>query len=466
MLHTSVADKLEAIVGKDDLFTKKADLLAYGYDAAAGAGMTRRTPDLVVLPSSTEEVQRIVHLALEARLPVYPRGAGTNLSGGATPLQGGIVLSLQRMDRILEVDPENLTATVQPGVIIQDLNNAAAAHGLLYPPDPGTVATATMGGSVAECSGGLRGLKYGVTKHYVMGMEVVLASGETFRFGGKTVKNVTAYDFASLFVGSEGTLGIITEIIVKLIPAPKFRRAMLAFFRRLEDAGNAVTDIIKAHVIPATLEIMDRTTVATVERYAKAGLPADVEALLLIEVDGMAQEAVDAEAQAVAAVVGRHGGALRTASDDAERDRIWAARRAALPALAQLGPTTVLEDATVPRSRLTEMLLAIQQIARKHRLTIGTFGHAGDGNLHPTIVTDAGNREEMERVHQAVDEIFAAALRLGGTLTGEHGIGIAKMKYLKDEIGASGLDVMRRVKKALDPDGLLNPGKVVPPDEA
>jgi glycolate oxidase len=350
---------------------------------------------------------------------------------------------------------------VQPGVVIQDLNNAVAPHGLIYPPDPGTVATATMGGSVAENSGGLRGLKYGVTKHYVMGMEVVLASGEKFRFGGKTVKNVTAYEFQSLFVGSEGTLGIITEITVKLIPAPKFRRTMMGLFKSVADAGNAVSGIIKAQVIPATLEIMDKKTIETVENYAKVGLPLDAAAVLLIEVDGMADPVVAAEAEAVMKVVKENNGELRVATSDVERDKLWAARRSALPALAQLSATTVLEDATVPRSKLTEMLLACEEIAKKYNLQLGTFGHAGDGNLHPTILANPADKDEMDRVHKAVDEIFATALRLGGTLSGEHGIGIAKMKYLRDELGDSGIGVMKTLKKALDPNNILNPSKMV-----
>jgi glycolate oxidase len=441
MLDTTIIKHLEEIVGKGNVLTKKADLVTYSYDATAD--MPSQLPDVVVMPSTTAEVQKIVLLAKEKKLAIYPRGAGTNLSGGAIPLKKGIVLSFQKMDKILEVDSENLTATVQAGVVIQALNDAVAPYGLIYPPDPGTVTTATMGGSVSECAGGLRGLKYGVTKHYIMGMEAVLASGEIFRFGGKTVKNVT-------------------EIIAKLIPPPKYSKAMLACFKRLEDAGNTVTGIIKAYVIPATLEIMDKMTIQTVENYAKVGLPTDAEAVLLIEVDGGAQQLVDSEAEAVLKVIKENNGEVKIAQTDTERDQLWAARRAALPALAQLSPTTVLEDATVPRNRITEMLVAVQQIAEKYQLKIGTFGHAGDGNLHPTILADARNKEEMERVHQAVDEIFAAALKLGGTLSGEHGIGMAKMKYLKDELGESGLNLMRRVKEALDPDYMLNPAKMVP----
>ena len=463
MLGQNVIKKIESIIGKENVLTNKVDLVTYSYDATAD--MPRRMPDIVVLPRSAEEVQKIVNLARAENIAIYPRGSGTNLSGGTIPLKQGIVLSFQKMNKILDIDAENLTAVVQPGVVIQALNNAVATYGLLYPPDPGTVTTATMGGSVAENSGGLRGLKYGVTKHYIMGMEVVLANGDKVRFGGKTVKNVTAYDFSNLFVGSEGTLGIITEITVKLIPAPKFRRSMLGTFKQIADAGNAVAGIIKAQVIPATLEIMDRMTVKTVEDFAHVGLPTDVEALLLIEVDGMAEVVVENEAASVAAVIEANRGELRLATSDAERDKLWAARRAALPALASLNNTVVLEDATVPRSRITDMLVACEHIGRKYNLTLGTFGHAGDGNLHPTILADKNNKEEMARVHKAVDEIFATALSFGGTLSGEHGIGIAKMKYLGNELGQSGLDMMKSIKMALDPHFIMNPGKMVPQSE-
>ncbi len=451
---------LEEIVGKENVLWNAVDLTAYSYDATAD--QPRQTPDVVVFPTTAEAVQKIVHFAREQKTPLYPRGSGTNLSGGTIPLRKGIVISFQKMNKILEIDAENLTATVQPGVVIADLNAAVAPFGLIYPPDPGTVSTATMGGSAAENSGGLRGLKYGVTKHYVMGMEVVLANGSAVRFGGKTVKNVTAYDFSSLFVGSEGTLGMMTELTVKLIPAPKAHRTMTAVFKTLEDAGNTVAGIIKAKVIPATLEIMDQMTIRTVENFSKAGLPTDARALLLIEVDGMSEDLVAREAEAVAGVVNANHGELKTAATDAERNQLWAARRSALPALASLNNTVVLEDATVPRSRITDMLVACEAIGKKHGLTLGTFGHAGDGNLHPTILCDKNNADEMARMHRAVEEIFDAALGFGGTLSGEHGIGIAKMKFLGNELGQSGLELLRSVKEALDPDYLLNPGKMVP----
>ncbi len=463
MIDKTFIEKCKNIFGSDNVLTDKAELIAYSYDATPG--IPREIPGAVVFPENTKQIQELIFLARQTKTPIYPRGSGTSLSGGPVPLSKGVVISFQKMNKIIEIDPDNLTATVQPGVIIADLNAAVSKYGLLYPPDPGSMATATVGGSVAENSGGLRGLKYGVTKHYIMGMEVVMPTGEVFRFGGKTVKNVTAYDFTHLFVGSEGTLGIITEIICKLIPAPKYRKAMIAFFNKLEEAGKTVTDIVRNHVIPATLEIMDKVTIHTVENYAKVGLPTDVEALLLIEVDGMGQDSVLWEAEKCVEIIKQNNGSYKIAETDSERDSLWAARRAALPALAQVKPSTVLEDATVPRTKLVDMLIAIQNIAKKYNLMIGTFGHAGDGNLHPTILVDPMDKDEMERLHKAVDEIFEIALSLGGTLSGEHGIGVAKIKYLKNEIGRSGVETMRRIKQALDPDNILNPGKLVPMED-
>ena len=458
MSKAQVIEALTKELGKKKVITEPEDLICYSFDATAD--MPSKLPDVVVVPGDTGEVVKIINIANQFKTPIYPRGSGTNLSGGTIPIHGGIVVSMQGMNRILEIDADNMVAVVQPGVIIQDLNNAVAPFGLIYPPDPGTVATATMGGSVSECSGGLRGLKYGVTKHYVMGIEVVLADGKVARYGGKTVKNVTAYDMVKLFTGAEGTLGIITEVTVKIIPAPEAKKAMLAIFSNLSDAGNTVTEIVRSKVIPATMEIMDQVTIRTVENFAKVGLPTDAEALLLIEVDGI-PEVVEREATTVVKVVEKNNGKIKVAKDDKERDNLWAARRSALPALAQVKPTTVLEDATVPRSRLTDMLVALQGIAQKYNLQIGTFGHAGDGNLHPTILTDARDAEEMKRVHQAVDEIFKIALEMGGTISGEHGIGIAKAKYLPLEFGEHGVEAMRKVKRALDPDNLLNPGKML-----
>lgn len=454
----AISELIKAL-GKENVLAEREDLITYSYDATAV--VPHQEPDVVVMPTKTEDVVEIVKIANRYKLPIYPRGSGTNLSGGAIPIKKGIVLSTQKMNKILELDTDNLVATVQPGVIIQDLNDEATKHGLMYPPDPGTVTTATMGGSVSECSGGLRGLKYGVTKHYIMGMELVLASGEVIKWGGKTVKNVSGYDLTALFTGAEGTLGIITKLLVKLIPAPEARKSLLAVFDDLDKAGNAISDIIRNKVIPATLEILDKVTIGTVENFTHAGLPTDAEAVLLIEVDGY-KEVVEREAPVVEKVCRDNGAVeIKVAQTDEERDLIWFARRNALPSLAQVKPALVLEDATVPRSKIPNVIKEIRKIAEKYDLMIGTYGHAGDGNLHPTIVIDPRDKDEVQRMHQAVDEIFHAAIALGGTLSGEHGIGIGKVRYLPLEFGEAGVDTIRRIKEALDPNYILNPGKMV-----
>ncbi|SMB94380.1 glycolate oxidase [Desulfonispora thiosulfatigenes DSM 11270] len=459
MITKEILNKLVKILGKNSVLTSDVDLVSYSYDATAD--MPIQKPDVVVIPDSKEQIIEIVKLADQNNIPIYTRGSGTNLCGDTIPVKGGIVLSTLKLNKIVKIDAENLTATVEPGLVIQRLNEAIEPYGLIYPPDPGTVNTATMGGSVSECSGGLRGLKYGVTKDYIMGLEIVMPNGDLIKTGGQTVKNVTGYDLTKLFTGAEGTLGIITKIIVKLIPAPEFRRGMLAVFDDIDKAGDTIADIIKNKVIPATMEIMDNVTIRTVENYSKVGLPVDAEAVLLLEVDGI-KEVVLKEAEIVETICKKNGAIDFTiAKTDEEREKVWAARRAALPALAQVKPTTVLEDATVPRSEIPKMLKALKEIAKKYDLQIGTFGHAGDGNLHPTILTDASDKEEMKRVHLAVDEIFKVAISLGGTLSGEHGIGLAKAKYMEWEYGKEGVEVMRKIKKALDPNGILNPGKFV-----
>lgn len=457
-ISTTVLEEIIRIAGTENVLTEPEDLLCYAFDAAPG--LSKHMPEVVVCVENKEQVMELVKLAAARNIPLYTRGGGTNLTGGALPVANGIVMSTLKMNRILEIDAENLTATVEPGLIIYELIEALEPYGLLYPPDPGTVNTATMGGSAAENSGGLRGLKYGVTKNYVIGVEAVFADGSIARFGGKTVKNVSGYDMVSLLVGSEGTLGILTELTVKLIPIPEYRRSLLAVFSDLNEAAKAIHDIIAQKVIPATLEIMDKFTVQTVENYAKVGLPLEAEAVLLIELDGIKEAAIK-EAQIVESILKLNNAyEVRVAQNDAERDAIWAARRAALPSLTRIKPTTILEDATVPRSKVPEMILALKEIADKYRLTIGTFGHAGDGNLHPTILTDENDKEEMARVEQAVDEIFKVALELGGTLSGEHGIGLAKARFLEWEFGEAGVAVLHKIKEALDPAGILNPGKM------
>lgn len=451
-------DALKKIVGDEHVLTSVEDLHCYSYDATPGFS---HMPDVVVKPATTEEVAKVLALANTGKIPVYTRGSGTNLSAGTVPTKGGIVLLMTRMDKLIEIDTENLVAVAEPGLIVSDLNKAVEAYGLIYPPDPGTVTTATLGGTVSENAGGLRGLKYGVTKHYVMGLEVVLATGQVMHVGGKNVKDVSGYDMTKLFTGAEGTLGVITRIIVKLVPAPEAKKSMMAIFKNLDNAGKAIAAIIAAKIIPATLEIMDNPTIRTVEDYAKVGLPVDAEAVLLIEVDGI-PEVVEKEAAKVMEVLkANQADEVKMAKDAAERDKLWAARRAALPALAKLRPTTFVEDATVPRNKVPDMIRAVNETAQKYNVTIGTFGHAGDGNMHPTIVCDIRDKEEMDRVYKAMDEIFSTAIKLGGTLSGEHGIGLGKLKYMEDQFGPVTLEAMKNIKRALDPNLILNPGKLV-----
>jgi glycolate oxidase len=456
-MNQSFINELKQIVGERYTLTDRESLAVYGYDSTPEL---ESSPGAVLLPGTTDEVARIMNLCFGAGVSVTPRGSGTNLSGGSISTNNGVVVQTSRLNRIIEVDEENLTATVEPGVITSALHREVEARGLFYPPDPGSMNISTMGGNVAENSGGLRGLKYGVTADYVMGLETVLADGELLRTGGKVVKDVAGYSLNPLLVSSEGTLGLFTGITVKLIPKPQGKITMLAHFPALQDAALAVSAIIAAKVIPATLEFLDKVTIKCVEDYAHVGLPLNVDAVLLIEVDGH-PAVIAEEAAAVEAICRRHRSSFfQTARDAEEALKLAMARRTALSALARLLPTTILEDATVPRSCIAPMLQVIQAAAAKYNVTIGTFGHAGDGNLHPTCLTDERDQDEIKRAHAAFAEIFDAAIAMGGTITGEHGVGIAKKKYLPRLVGESGIRVMRGIKQAFDPAGILNPGKV------
>lgn len=432
------------------------DLVCYGTDATR----IEAAPDGVVRPADASSIADIVKVAGAHSCPVVPRGAGTGLSGGCVPVRGGVVVSTERLRAVKDIDTVNLTAVVEPGVVTARLHEAVEREGLFYPPDPASFKACTIGGNVAENAGGLRGLKYGVTRDYVMALKVVLPSGAEVSLGSRTLKSVTGYDLARLMVGSEGTLGFITEATLKLVPRPETRAALLAAYKTLEAASEAVVAIIRSGVVPSTLEIMDDVTIKAVEEHIPAGGVPDCGALLLVEADGSESE-VGRQAARLMDVLAATGPIdLRRASEPSEQEKLWKARRSALTALARVSPSVVLEDATVPRSNIPAMVRAISGIADKYELKIGTFGHAGDGNLHPTIITDLREPDNRKKVHAAVGEIFKAALSLGGTLSGEHGIGVAKAGFMEDEVGKAGLAAMRAVKDALDPRGIMNPGKI------
>jgi glycolate oxidase len=451
-----IIQELTRLLGPDLVLTAPEDLLVYAFD---GTAALQQQPGCVVFARDTADIQAVLRLAQRTRTPVVTRGSGTGLSGGSLPVPGCIVLCTVRMNRILEVDRANLTLLTEPGATTVQIAEAAAAVGLFYPPDPGSMKISTIGGNVAENSGGLRGLKYGITRNYVMGLEVVLPDGEILFTGNKCVKDVAGYSLKDLFIGSEGTLGVITRILLRLIPQPAAKQTLVATFDAMDAAAQTVSDIIAAKIIPCTLEFLDRTTLRCVEDYAKIGLP-DCEALLLMETDGHPAQVAD-EAARMEEIARANGcQQIRRAANEAEANALAGARRSAFSALARVAPTTILEDATVPRSELARMIRFVDQVAKKHRLRIGTFGHMGDGNLHPTFLTDERNTDEMHRVHVAFQEIFDEAIRLGGTITGEHGVGVAKKEFLPKFLGDASMRVMRGLRRELDPQGILNPGKM------
>lgn len=457
MLNEQAVSRLRAIVGEKYFRTDKEALVAHSYD---GTPMLQSLPDGVIYPQSTEQVSEIMKVLSEFKIPLVTRGSASNLCGGTVPSQGGVVMVMHRMNRIIEVDEENLTATVETGIITADFTAHIESLGLFYPPDPSSMKISTIGGNIAECSGGLRGLKYGTTKDYVIGLTAVLPNGSILRTGGKLMKDVAGYDLTKLLVGSEGTLAVITEAILKLIPPPKTKKTMIAMYNDLYGAARTVSKIIESKIIPATLEILDNPTIRVVDDFAKLGLPRDMEAILIIEQDGD-PEMVERDIALITEICkSEKADGVQVAADREEAEKLLTARRSAFTALARLRPTTMLEDATVPRSKIAEMIHKINEIAKKYNVTIATFGHAGDGNLHPTATTDARDHEEVHRVELAFAEIFEAAIELGGTITGEHGVGLVKAPYLEWKVGEAGIEVMKGIKAAFDPHNLLNPNKI------
>ncbi|MHB8843764.1 MAG: FAD-binding oxidoreductase [Nitrospirota bacterium] len=452
-MKTSIIKELARIVGPANLFTDPEELVAYSYDATCTAALSAA----VARPLSAQEVSSILTLANRERFPVVPRGAGTGMSGGSVPVQGGLVLSFERMNRILEIDEPNRTAIVEPGVITGDLQAEVEARGLFYPPDPASHRFCTLGGNIAECAGGLRAVKYGVTRDYVLGLEVVLPTGEIIKTGSRTFKSVAGYDLTRLIVGSEGTLGVATRIILRLLPLPESVRTLSAFFPDIGSAAQAVSRIMACPVVPRALELIDSGSLRAVENYLKQDISGGAAAMVITEVDGPAA-ATSGEIAALAEIC-RQAGAMsvQQARNKNEQDRIWKLRRAISPALYTIKPRKINEDVVVPPARVPDLLAAVQEIAKRHDLLIVSFGHAGDGNIHLNIMLD---EDERPRAEQAAKEIFETVLRLQGSITGEHGIGTTKAAFLPLEAGEHGLAVMRKIKQALDPNNVLNPGKI------
>lgn len=457
-MDDSQLSRLAHIVGEDRLLTSPEDLFCYSYDSTQMP--LHDLPGAVVVPLSTEEVAATMRLANELNFAVIPRGSGTGLTGGTIPLPDAVVMDLSRMNNILEIDEENLTAAVEPGVITDKFQAEVEKKGLLYPPDPASSSISSLGGNVAENAGGLRGLKYGVTEDYVLGLEVVLPTGEVITTGGKCVKDVAGYNLTGLLVGSEGTLGVVTKIFLKLIPQPEAKKTMVAYFPEIDDAASAVSSIIAAKVIPSALEIMDQTTIRYVEKFKNLGLPTDAGAMLLIEVDGPGASIADEISQVSEICRSQGAGEVTVARSDEEAVKLREARKGALPALARVRPTIIMEEISVPRDKLATIVKEIGDIARRHDLEVAVFGHAGDGNLHPNYMVDERDEEEMKRMEASLMEIFEATLALGGSITGEHGIGIKRKHLLPRKAGEAAVATMRAIKKALDPNNVLNPGKI------
>ncbi len=460
MIAEAVKIELKRILGDGNASFSKEDLLCYSYDATNSPVL----PDAVVFPRGPGEISRILKMANAEGFPVIPRGAGTGFSGGSIPVEGGVVVSTERMKEIIEIDADNLIAVVEPGIVTWDFQQEVEKLGLFYPPDPSSLKFSTIGGNIAECAGGPRAVKYGVTRDYVLGLEVVLPTGEIINTGVRTAKGVVGYDLTRLLTGSEGTLGIITKATLRLLPLPESIKTILVTFPDLRAAAKAVSDIIRLRIIPSTLEIMDSVSLRCVEEFSKAGLP-NADAVLLIEVDG-SPETTGKEAEKVRKICLENGAIeVKVASDKKEIKELWNARRAISASLFRARPDKINEDIVVPRSAVSELIAGVQEIGKQRGLLIASFGHAGDGNIHVNVMYDKKAPEEAEAARSAVREIFNLTLRLGGTISGEHGVGIAKSRYLDMELSPSAIEAMKRLKNALDPKGILNPGKIFPKGE-
>jgi len=454
MIIDSIKDEFRQIVGDEWFLDTPEDLVVYSYDGF----LPEFKPSGVIVPGDRDEISKIMMVANREKINIIPRGAGTNICGSSVAREGGIIIAFHRLNKILEIDRESMCAVVQPGVVNADLQKAVAGYGLMYPPDPASMFVSTIGGNVALNAGGPRGVKYGVTRDYLLGLEVVLPSGEVINTGGKALKNASGYDLTRLMCGSEGTLGILTEIIIRLVPLAPARATLQAIYSDLDDAATTVSAIIGSGIVPATLELIDRTVLDVISDYGGARFSKEAEALLLIEVDGE-ESLVEAQGKRIEEFCRERGAVeVERATTPEEAEKLWQARRTAFGAVASLRPNCIVEDATVPVKMLPAMIRKIVEITKKYDLKIGVLAHAGDGNLHPLIMTDLRDREEMARIDKAMEELYEAAIGMGGTLSGEHGIGIAKDRFMGMEFNEASIELMRGIKRVFDPNNILNPG--------
>ena len=455
-MNEEIIKELAGIVGAGNITTERSDRITYSYDAT----QKKYLPEAVVYAVSTDEISRIVKVANREKIPIIPRGAGSGFSGGSLPTRGGIVLVLTRMDKIIEIDSENLVAHVEPGVITAELQRQVEKIGLFYPPDPASKEFSTLGGNVAECAGGPRCVKYGVTKDYVLGLEVVTPTGDIIKTGGETLKNVVGYDLTKLFVGSEGTLGIITRITLRLLPKPAAKKTMLIQFASIDGAARSVSAIINEKIIPTTLEFLDNATINCIRGKSDIPISENCRALLIVEVDGDS-EVLAKQAEKILSIIAQFGIiATRIAETDEESEKIWQVRRIVSPSLRKINPDKFNEDIVVPRSKVPDMIRALEKISEKYAVPIVNFGHAGDGNIHVNIMVDMKQQGMAQTITEVVDEVFGAAIKLRGSISGEHGIGLSKAKYMEMELDAATISCMKTIKRALDPLDILNPGKI------
>ncbi|WPM32281.1 FAD-linked oxidase C-terminal domain-containing protein [Hydrogenobacter sp. T-2] len=458
VLRKKPIDKIVEVLGKEKVNTSLVERKLYSYDATP-IPIERALPSAVVFPESHEDVVKLVKVCYEEDIPIFPRGAGSGLTGGAVPTsERGVVVSFERMNSF-EVNVDNATAEVQPGVITSQFQEYVEKLGLFYPPDPSSFKYSTLGGNIAENAGGPRCLKYGVTREYVLGLTAVIKEGQTIRTGNPVIKDVAGYDITKLLVGSEGTLGLITSATLKLIPKPKARATALALFNRLEDVGKAVTKIFTSGIFPSALEFMDEDAIRAVEDYKPVGLPR-VSALLLIEVDG-SPSSVQEDIRDIKNLLEPMGIEVKTAQSKEEEEKLWSARKSLGPALGNLKTGKINEDIVIPRIYLSEAIPEFRKVAKKYDLMMVIFGHIGDGNLHVNLLYDKANREEEERAERAVDEVFEIALKYNGSITGEHGVGLTKKKFLQWQFGPAGYELLKGIKRLFDPKNLFNPGKVI-----